>query len=80
MFDLEILVLELFAINRFAAGAVPRGEVSTLNHKGLYNTVERRAFPCRISMFAMNLDISCISLTFVAQRFSRLASPLLSST
>lgn len=40
MLEVEILVGELFAVNRLAAGAVERGEVTTLNHELLDHTVE----------------------------------------
>lgn len=43
MLPLESLVVELLAVYRLAAGAISLGEVTTLDHKGLDDTVESGA-------------------------------------
>lgn len=40
MAQLEVLILELVAVDRLAAGAVTLCEVTTLNHEVLDDTVE----------------------------------------
>jgi hypothetical protein len=40
MLEIEVLVGELFAVDRLAAGTVECGEVTTLNHELLDHTVE----------------------------------------
>jgi hypothetical protein len=42
MLQLEILVWELFAVNRLAASTVERGEITTLDHELFNDTVEDR--------------------------------------
>lgn len=44
MLELEILVGELGAIDGLAAGAIALGEVTTLDHEALDDTVEGGAF------------------------------------
>jgi hypothetical protein len=41
---LEILVLELLAIDALAAGAIALCKVPTLDHERLYDSMEDRAF------------------------------------
>ena len=43
MTQLEVLILELVAVNRFAASAIALGEVTALDHEVLNDTVESRA-------------------------------------
>ena len=43
MFEIEVLVFKLHAVDRFATGAVSAGEISTLRHKAWNNPVERGA-------------------------------------
>lgn len=40
MTQLEVLILELVAVDRLATGAITLGEVTTLNHEVLDDTVE----------------------------------------
>lgn len=40
MAQLEVLILELVAVDRLSAGTVTLGEVTTLNHEVLDDTVE----------------------------------------
>ncbi len=43
MFEFEILVRKLLAVDRFTASTITSSEVTALYHKGLDNSVERRA-------------------------------------
>ncbi len=53
MLQLKVLVLKLGTINGFAAGAIALGEITTLNHELLNDTVKEGAFEVqRLSQLA----------------------------
>jgi hypothetical protein len=41
--EVEVLILELLAVDALTAGTVASGEITTLDHEGLDNTVEGAA-------------------------------------
>ena len=78
MLDLEVLILKLFAIDGLATGAVPRGKISTLDHK------PSRAPEIRHSILSLKtfkvtvpFDDPVESAALVVQRFAGVAVTLL---
>ena len=56
MLQLEVLVGELLSVDGLAAGSVAVGEVSSLDHEVLDNTMERASFEMQgLSALALSL-------------------------
>ncbi len=48
MFQVEVLILELLAVDGFPASAIAGGEVSALDHETLDDSMEARTYSARL--------------------------------
>ena len=56
MLVVEVLVTELFSVNRFTSSSISTSKIATLDHKTLNNTVERAALVVeRLSTTSLSL-------------------------
>lgn len=62
MFELEVFVLKLLAVDGLSTHAVSHSEITSLNHEGLDYTVETRAYGGILSAFNPIEICRCMSI------------------
>ena len=67
MLEAEVLISKFLAVDGFPSGAVAHGEISTLDHEVVDDTMEARSFVAKAFLTSSQSPISCKFYTLITR-------------